>query len=180
MNRLSCGVWLPGDREEIDRLGVREVVFHRGLYRQHHLPGTWFAWRGLQEQGYRPAAGDDTVSFFSGSGAIAPPPVPEPPADRPVLCEGWRGRAMVERAASLWVNAGGNIELHVQASGRIPLRIWIDGRREVVIDIAGETVFTLPVGPSGWHSVALAVPRLFPTKPPSALRLEEVRANEGA
>jgi hypothetical protein len=180
MNRLSCGVWLPGDREEIDRLGVREVVFHRGVYRQHYRPGAWFAWRGLQEQGYRPAAGDDTIRFFSSNGEIAPPPVPEPPASRPVLCEGWRGRAMVERAASFWINGGGNLELHVESPGRVVLRIWIDGRPAGEIDIAGKTVFTLPIGASGWHSVALAVPRLFPTKPPSALRLDDVRVNEGA
>jgi hypothetical protein len=174
MNRLSCGVWLPGDLEEIERLGVREVVFHRGVYRQHYRPGAWFAWRGLQEQGYRPVAGDDTVTFFSGSGEIAPPPVPEPGTDRPVLCEGWRGRAMVEREASFWIHGGGTLELHVSSLGQTTAQVWVDGRPQDDVEVARTRTFTVPLGVERWHSIALEVPRLFRTKPPSGLRLVQL------
>jgi hypothetical protein len=179
MNRLSCGVWLPGDREEIDRLGVREVVFHHGVYRQHYRPGAWFAWRGLQEQGYRPAAGDDTVTFFSGSGEIAPSPVPEPAAGRPVLCEGWRGRAMVEREASFWIHGGGTLDLHVSAPGQTTAQVWVDGRPQDDVDVARTRTFTVPLGVERWHSIALEVPRLLRTKPPSGLRLVQLVVRPG-
>jgi hypothetical protein len=174
MNRLSCGVWLPGDRGAIAALGVENVVFHRGVYRQMRAPGAWFAWRGLQDAGYRPAAGTDTVTFFAEAGELAAPPVPEPAADRPVLCEGWRGRRMVEREASFWINGSGALELHVRAPGRITVQMWVDGRPGGSIDIAGETTFSVPLGTSRWHSVTFAVPRLFPTKPPSGLRIERL------
>jgi hypothetical protein len=174
MNRLSCGVWLPGDRDAIAALGVENVVFHRGVYRQMRVPGAWFAWRGLQDLGYRPAAGTNTVTFFAEAGDIAAPPVPEPAADRPVLCEGWRGRRMVEREASFWINGSGALELHVRAPGRIAVQMWVDGRPGGTVDIAGETTFSVPLGTSRWHSVTFAVPRLFSTKPPSGLRIERL------
>ena len=37
-NRLDCGAWLPGDREELEQLGIRFIVLHDGLYRQSRLP----------------------------------------------------------------------------------------------------------------------------------------------
>jgi hypothetical protein len=174
MNRLSCGVWLPGDREELAALGVRQVVFHRGLYRQARLPSAWFGWRGLQTQGYRPAGETATVTYFSEGGEIAAPPVPEPRQDRPVLCEGWRGRTMVEHEASFWINGGGELELHVSAAGRALARVWVDGRARGAVDVPRTRTFSVPLGVERWHSVALEVRSLFPTKPPSGLRLERL------
>jgi hypothetical protein len=81
---------------------------------------------------------------------------------------------MVEREASFWINGSGTLELHVWALRRVAVRMWIDGRPGGVIDIAAETTFTLPIGASGWHSVAFQVARLFPTKPPSAFRIERL------
>jgi hypothetical protein len=173
-NRLSCGVWLPGDREELAALGIRHVVFHSGLYRQARMPGTWFAWRALQAEGRRPTGGTETVTFFGESGEIAAPPVPEPTKERPVLCEGWRGRAMVEREASLWIHGAGTLELHVGAAGRLLARVWVDGRVQGEIDVSRTRTFSVPLGVERWHSVAFEVDRLFPTRPPSGLRLERL------
>jgi hypothetical protein len=174
MNRLSCGVWLPGDRDAIAALGVENVLFHRGLYRQMRAPGAWFAWRGLQDAGYRPVAEAGAVTLFSTAGDIAGPPVPEPPLDRPILCEGWRGRTMVELQAPLWIHGGGQLEVHVSAPGRVRARVLVDGREARRIDVSGAETFTVPLPVTRWHSVILEVPRLFPTKPPSGLRLQRL------
>jgi hypothetical protein len=174
MNRLSCGVWLPGDEDVLTELGVTNVAFHRGLYRQAQMPGAWFGWRGLQEAGYRPAGGDESVTYFAESGAIAAPPVPEPRADRPVLCQGWRGRRMVEAQAPFWIHGGGTLELHVAAPGRTTARVWVDGRELEPVDVSRTSTLLLPLGVSRWHSVTLEVARLFPTKPPSGLTIERL------
>ena len=50
-NRLDCGAWLPGDQEELERLGVRYFVWHGGLYRQSETPGAWYAMGGPSAQG---------------------------------------------------------------------------------------------------------------------------------
>ena len=39
LNRLSCGVWLDGDGEELESLGIEPVIFHQGLYRQSRTAG---------------------------------------------------------------------------------------------------------------------------------------------
>jgi hypothetical protein len=173
-NRLSCGVWLPGDREELTARGVRNVVFHQGLYRQAKLPGAWFAWRGLLQAGYRPLGGVATVRLFAARGDVTGPPLREPPHTRPLLCEGWRGRTMIETQAPFWIFGGGALELHVAAPGRVTTRVWVDGREAEPVDIFGKETFVVPLGVPRWHSITLQVPRLFPTKPPSALRIERL------
>ena len=46
-NRLSCGVWLPGDEETLAEIDVRSVAFHAGMYEQGRSPapgsagGSW-------------------------------------------------------------------------------------------------------------------------------------------
>jgi hypothetical protein len=174
LNRISCGVWLPGDREELETLGVGQIVFHRGLYRQGRVPGAWFAWRALQEAGYRPVAGAGAVTLFATGGAVAAPPVREPPLDRPVMCQGWREGTMIERQAPFWIHGGGELELHVSAPGRVTTRVWVDGVESEPVDISGSETFRVRLGVLRWHSVTLQVPRLFRTKPPSGLRIERL------
>ena len=174
LNRLSCGVWHPGDREELEALGVRQIVFHRGLYRQGRVPGAWFAWRALQQAGYRPVARGEAVSLFSTRGDVASAPVREPPLDRPVMCEGWRGRIMAERQAPFWIHGGGDLELHVSAPGRVTTRVWVDGVEREPIEVSGSETFRVPLGVLRWHPVTLQVARLFPTKPPRGLRIERL------
>jgi hypothetical protein len=174
LNRLSCGVWLPGDRDELEELGVRQVVFHRGLYRQGRVPGAWFAWRALQTAGYRPVAGSGAVTLFATGGDIASPPVREPPPERPVMCEGWRGRTMVEHQAPFWIHGGGDLELHVTAPGRVTVRVWVDGVEREPVEVTGSKTFSVRLEVARWHSITLQVARLFPTKPPSGLRLQRL------
>jgi hypothetical protein len=174
LNRLSCGVWLPGDGEELDALGVRHVAFHRGLYQEARVPGAWFAWRGLQEAGYRPVAGDGAVTLFAQSGGVAGPPLLEPSRDGPLMCEGWRGRTMIEEQASFWIHGDGQLELNVSAPGRVNARLWLDGRELQPVDVPPTETLLVPLGARRWHSVTLQVARLFPTEPPSGLRLERL------
>ena len=56
-NRISCGVWLPGDEEELERPRIRFVTFHEGVYAQAEVPGAWFGWRELVARGYTPLRG---------------------------------------------------------------------------------------------------------------------------
>ena len=56
-NRLSCGVWLPGDESALADYDIDLVAFHRGMYEQGHVPGAWFGWQGLVDHGFSPARG---------------------------------------------------------------------------------------------------------------------------
>jgi len=114
------------------------------------------------------------VTLFSTPGDITSPPVREPPLDRPVMCEGWREGTMIERQAPFWIHGGGALELHVSAPGRVTARVWVDGRELRPVDVSGTATFTVPLPVTRWHSVLLEVPRLFPTKPPSGLRIERL------
>jgi hypothetical protein len=175
-DRLSCGVWLPGDRERLAALGVAHVLYHRGLYGQAGVPSAWFAWRGLGEAGYRVVTrGNGVTLFVPGSGRDPPAPVPEPPRDRPLFCEGWRGRTMSELQAPLWVYGAGPLTLGVAAPGQISARVRVDGGPTHRLDVAGRGTATVALGPRGWHSVVLEVPRLFPGNPPRGLRLVALR-----
>ncbi len=67
-NRLSCGVWLPGDDETLAEMGIRQVTFHAGMYEQGEVPGAWFGWRGLAEHGFAPVARDGQVTLLAREG----------------------------------------------------------------------------------------------------------------
>jgi len=53
---INCGDWTTRPGLVLQRLGVREIAFHQGLFVLNPaVPGrTWFAWRGLVQHGYRP------------------------------------------------------------------------------------------------------------------------------
>lgn len=146
-NRLSCGVWLPGDSAEFKRLGITRVLFHRGLYAQAHRRGAWFAWRGLQEAGFGPVATDGRVTLFAPKAAGGPAPMEEPPHDETILCTGWRGRTMLRREATIWIHGSGTVA--VRFSGESPVRLLVDGRSS-----DGGTL-----GAPGWHSLLLTAPQ---------------------
>jgi hypothetical protein len=78
---------------------------------------------------------------------------------------------MVEAQAPFWIHGTGTLELHVAAPGRVNARMWVDGRELEPVDVSRTATLLLPLGVSGWHSVTLEVARLFPTKPPSGLRI---------
>jgi hypothetical protein len=81
---------------------------------------------------------------------------------------------MVERQAPFWIHGGGDLELHVSAPGRVTTRVWVDGVEGEPIEVTGSETFRVRLGLLRWHPVTLQVARLFPTKPPSGLRIERL------
>jgi hypothetical protein len=176
LNRVNCGVWLAGDAAELRALGVRSLLFHRGLYAQGGRPGAWFAWKALAAHGFRPAAVDGPVTLLNrGGGAHAPPPVAEPSRERTVFCEGWNGWTMNERQAPFWVYGDRRLELEVTAPGRTSADVLLDGELVRTIDVAGPTAVVVRPRGERWHWVMLEVPELFRTTPPQGLRLLRIR-----
>ena len=106
-NRISCGVWLPGDEEVLATLGIRFVTFHEGVYAQAEVPGAWFGWRELVAHGYAPVARGGAITLLARGAGDTEPPVPEPPRAEPFYCEGWEGRTMKERQAPFWLYGSG-------------------------------------------------------------------------
>jgi hypothetical protein len=174
LNRISCGVWLPRDEERLASLGVENVVFHRGMYVQGKVPGAYFAWRALADAGFGDVVRDGAVTLFRRERPATAAPIPEPSRERPVLCEGWRGRTMVERQAPLWIYGSGELEVGLTAPGETTASLWIDGRPRRSMRVAHRGSLVVPLGDEGWHAVLVEVPRLFPTKPPRGFRLESL------
>lgn len=81
---------------------------------------------------------------------------------------------MIETQAPLWVYGSGTLELHVSAPGRVTTRVWVDGDELEPVEFSGTETFSVELRVPRWHSVLLEVERLFPTKPPSGLRLERL------
>jgi hypothetical protein len=174
-NRISCGVWLPGDDAALRARGVEYATFHRGLYAQGKVPGAWFGWRGLLEHGWAPRATDGAVTFLGRGESKAPGPVREPPRGRPVFCEGWHGRTMDERQAPFWVYGSGTLLLRVGAPEPLRAGLWLDGRRHADSEIGEERTLVTRLRGTRWHAVVLEVPKLVGTEEPRGLTLYELR-----
>ena len=116
-NRLSCGVWLPGDEETLARRR-RERRLPRRDVRAGRVPGAWFGWRALGSTAF--ARGSRRrVTMFSPTGAAElESPVPEPSRAAPRFCEGWNGRVMDERQAPFWVHGAGRCDSWSRRSRR--------------------------------------------------------------
>jgi hypothetical protein len=175
-NRLSCGIWLPGDEETLRELGIEYVTFHLGLYRQGDVPGAWFGWQGLSEHGFAPVArGGEVTLLARADGATGQAPVPEPSRATPFLCEGWRGRTMRERQGLLWLYGSGPVRLEVSASAETPAALWIDGAGVDETLVAGSAALEGELEGEGWHGLVLEIPRLLDGEPPEGLVLHAVR-----
>jgi hypothetical protein len=173
-NRISCGVWLPGDEAALRVRGVEYATFHRGMYAQGMVPGAWFGWQGLEEHGFGPAITDGAITFLDRSSPPGEAPVPEPSRLRPVFCEGWRGRTMDERQAPLWIYGSGTLSLRIGAPGPTRAGLWVDGERLQDAVVTSEATLETPLPGERWHSVVLEVPELAPTDPPRGLTLFEL------
>ena len=55
LQRLNCGDWSGDTAGELDRLGVRAIALHLGLYDRVDASGSaaWFAWQRLLDHGWR-------------------------------------------------------------------------------------------------------------------------------
>jgi hypothetical protein len=145
LHRLNCGDWSGDMAGELDRLGVRTIALHRGLYRRNPaVPDTtWFAWRSLLAHGWTVQKTAGPVSLFGRGRSGLRPALPEPPRTRPVFCQGWYAdRFMSETHAPFWIYGGRNVRLKFAPSSLRP-RIRVHG---------GQT--------RGWHLVTVDVPRL--------------------
>ena len=175
-NRLSCGVWLPGDEETLADLNVQHVAYHAGMYEQSEVPGAWFGWQGLLEHGFSPVAQGGRVTLFSrgdGSGEFAPGP-PEPPRGEPVFCEDWSGNVTDERQGAFWVYGSGPVKLTVNAIAETPATLWVDGERADTGLVSGPTELEGDLAGEGWHALVLEVPALLSTAPPQGVELVAV------
>jgi hypothetical protein len=173
-NRISCGVWLPGDDAALRTRGVEYVTFHRGMYAQGMVPGAWFGWHALLEHGWAPRARDGAVSLLVRGRSRAQAPVPEPSRDRPVFCEGWRGRTMDERQAPFWIYGSGILSLRLGAPEPTHAGLWVDGRRQQDSEVAEAITLVTELRGERWHSVVLEVPELLRSEPPQGLTLYEL------
>lgn len=175
-NRISCGVWLPGDETALRELGIRNIAFHLGVYAQAEVPGAWFGWQELLAHGFGPVArGGEVTLLERGSGsAVLPAPTLEPDRSELHFCEGWKERTMDERQGPFWIHGEGSLALGVTAAAETPATLWIDGavadRQQVD---RSETLRGQLLG-AGWHAVVLEVPELLDTGPPEGLRLQTV------
>jgi hypothetical protein len=173
-NRISCGVWLPGDEEELDALGIRFVTFHEGVYAQAEVPGAWFGWQELVAHGYAPLARGGAVTLLGRGAGAAEAPVPEPPRAEPHYCEGWRGRTMKERQAPFWLYGSGPVQLEVSSPAPTPAVLWADGVRVDRALVSDRATLSADLEGGGWHALVLEVPRLLETTPPQGLRLDRL------
>ena len=167
-------MWLPGDEEELDGLGIRFVTFHEGVYAQAEVPGAWFGWRELVARGYAPLANGGVITLLGRGISSAEPPVPEPPRADPLYCEGWKGRTMKERQAPFWLYGSGAVQLEVSAPAPTPAVLWVDGVRVDRTTVSREATLNAELEGEGWHALVLEVPRLLDTTPPQGLRLERL------
>jgi hypothetical protein len=156
-NRLDCGAWLPGDRAALESLGIRSVLYHRGLYQQGRVPGAWFAWRGLVRAGYRPSARGGVVWLWEpGRGFPPPAPVERPPRSEPLLCDGWADRELKGREGALWIWGRGRATLDLEASRPAGLQVFVDGERALVRgELRGRATFDVPLAGRRWHALVL-------------------------
>jgi hypothetical protein len=169
LSAINCGDWSGHPERLLARLGVRDIVFHAGLFRDNpEAPDTAaFAWRGLVRQGYRPVASDGPVTLLAsrGGGAEPPPPVTEPPRDAAVFCDGWsqntgNGRTMATPHASLWVYnpQGADLRLYLSSGRPIDLQVGVDGGAADSYPVSKLAETRVPLGDEGWHLVTFDAP----------------------
>jgi hypothetical protein len=157
-NRLDCGAWLRGDRAALEALGIRALLFHRGLYERGRVPGAWFAWRGLEGAGYRPGERGGAIWLWEpGQAPASPPPVPEPDRSEALLCDGWSGHDLEGFEGALWLWARGRAGLLLEASRPVLVEVFVDGEPAVRQRLAGRGKIEVPVGPPSWHALVLRV-----------------------
>jgi hypothetical protein len=154
LQRLNCGDWSGGAGAELERLGVRSIALHRGLYiRNSAVPSSgWFAARGLLTHGWSVQRTAGPVWIFQRNRIGFLPKRVEPAHTRPIFCQGWfgetgSGRYMSETHAPLWIYGAGRLRLEF-APSPLPRRITVDGRPSLI------------ARKKDWHLVTVDVPRL--------------------
>jgi hypothetical protein len=149
-NRLDCGAWLQGDTAELERLGVRHLVWHGGLYRQSETPGAWFGWEGLRRGGHGIAAGEAPVFLWEeGLGADVAPD--EPDRDEPLLCDAWVDGELTLQEGALWLYGQGVAELELEALTPTAVTVYADARAAEPVLVDGRTTIRIELPNRDWH-----------------------------
>ena len=140
LQRLNCGDWSDGTAALLDRLGVRAVALHLGLY--GHVGDTeWFALQALDEHGWHVQRRAGTVLLLERKPAKQLDLLPAPDATQPVFCQGWygdtgNGRYMSETHAPLWVH--GRKRMHFDSFNvqpKVHIREGPDSWKLVTVDV---------------------------------------------
>jgi hypothetical protein len=155
LQRLNCGDWSGGMSAELDRLGVRSIALHRGLYiRNPAAPSSgWFAARGLLTHGWSVQRTAGPVWLFQRNSIGFVPKRIEPVHTRPIFCQGWyadtrSGRYMSETHAPFWIYGAGRLTLRFAPSS-LARRVTVDGRPALV------------AAKRDWHLVTVDIPQLI-------------------
>jgi hypothetical protein len=160
-NRIGCGVWEASDAATLERLGVKSIFLHHGVYEQAGDRSAWFAWRGLEEAGWAPGTQGGAVTLFERGSSSAPPPFPEPTRTHPVFCQGWREGTTTELQAPFWLYGSGPFKLTFTAE--TPTRVELssaDWPATYLVDVDGEAnPPSLTFESEGWHAVVLEAAR---------------------
>jgi hypothetical protein len=141
LQRLNCGDWSGGTERMLDRLGVRAIALHLGLYSpDDRSTEAWFAWQSLLAHGWSVQRTAGPVWVFERQPLGLLPALPPPPTNQAVFCQGWySNRYMSETHAPLWVH------------GRVKITFAPFGVRPRV---------RVRPGPGGWKLVTVDVPHL--------------------
>ena len=148
LQRLNCGDWSGDTAGELDRLGVRAIALHLGLYDRVDASGSaaWFAWQSLLDHGWRVQRTAGPVWLFEHRGGGLRTTLRAPNPTTAVFCQGWYGdtgdgRYMSETHAPFWIHG----------TGRVSLRFAPSHLRPTV---------AVQRGRAGWRLVTVDVPHL--------------------
>jgi hypothetical protein len=132
LERLNCGDWSGDMAGELDRLGVRGITLHGGLYDRNRAvtPTDWFAAQALHARGWNVQRASGPVSLFERRPPAFSFARAEPPRSQPIFCQGWygdtgSGRYMSERHAPFWIYGNGTPRLRF-APSRLPRRVRVE------------------------------------------------------
>jgi hypothetical protein len=143
LQRLNCGDWSDDTAGLLERLDVRAVAVHLGLYR--HVGDTAeFAVQSLVAHGWtvRRTAGPVLLFERGVNGAVPDLAAPDPMLS--YFCQGWfgdtgTGRYMSETHAPFWVFGSGRVRLTLPPSAprpRVRVHRRPDGWKLVTVDVA--------------------------------------------
>jgi hypothetical protein len=143
LQRLNCGDWSGGTAALLDRLGVRAIAFHLGLYDHVGNDTAWFALHSLNEHGWYLQRNAGSVLLLERKPGAIPILLSAPKPKQPVFCQGWygdtgSGRYMSETHAPFWVRGKPKLKF-----AGVPRRV------------------AFHKGPAGWTLVTVDVPHLL-------------------
>jgi len=123
----------------VDRLGVRAIALHLGLYERSNAAGgtAWFARKGLVDHGWTVQRTAGPVWLLKHLRTGVPTTLPAQDPTSRVFCQGWygdtgNGRYMSETHAPFWIYGRGTLRLQF-APSRLTPRIRVDGGRSLEV-----------------------------------------------